>query len=103
MYRECHAGTTIGRKYARTDEIGVPYGITIDQASLEHHTATLRERDSMAQVRGTGVTLLDGPLSMLPCRPNSHSQLEKRLCFPDEHSSGCAVFFVGAIARRLRH
>ena len=47
----CAAGTTIGRKYARTDEIGVPYGITIDQATLEDSTATLRERDSMAQVR----------------------------------------------------
>ena len=46
----CAAGTTIGRKYARTDEIGVPYGITIDQATLADSTATLRERDSMAQV-----------------------------------------------------
>ena len=43
--------TTIGRRYARTDEIGVPFGVTVDGASLEDGTATLRERDSMAQVR----------------------------------------------------
>lgn len=43
--------TTVGKRYARTDEIGVPFGITVDGASLEDGTVTLRERDSMAQVR----------------------------------------------------
>jgi glycyl-tRNA synthetase len=43
--------TTVGKRYARTDEIGVPFGVTVDGASLEDGTATLRERDSMAQVR----------------------------------------------------
>ncbi|XP_058452820.1 glycine--tRNA ligase isoform X2 [Malaya genurostris] len=43
---------TIGRRYARTDEIAIPYGITIDFDTLnEPHTVTLRERDSMKQVR----------------------------------------------------
>jgi glycyl-tRNA synthetase len=43
---------SIGRRYARTDEIAIPFGITIDFDSLaEPHTATLRERDSMGQVR----------------------------------------------------
>ncbi|CAM6000212.1 unnamed protein product, partial [Sphagnum balticum] len=42
----------IGRRYARTDEIAVPFAITIDFDSLkEPHTVTLRERDSMQQVR----------------------------------------------------
>jgi len=50
---------SIGRRYARTDAIAVPYGITIDFDSLnEPHTATLRERDSMKQVRA--------PVSELP-------------------------------------
>ncbi len=44
-------GTTIGKRYARTDEIGVPYAITVDYDSLQDRTVTLRERDSMAQVR----------------------------------------------------
>jgi glycyl-tRNA synthetase len=43
---------SIGRRYARTDEIAIPFGITIDFDSLQSpHSATLRERDSMAQVR----------------------------------------------------
>ncbi|KAF5308768.1 hypothetical protein FQR65_LT06000 [Abscondita terminalis] len=43
---------SIGRRYARTDEIAIPYGITIDFDTLnEPHSATLRERDSMEQVR----------------------------------------------------
>ncbi|EFN58464.1 hypothetical protein CHLNCDRAFT_34068 [Chlorella variabilis] len=44
-------GTTIGKRYARTDEIGVPFAITIDYQTVEDSTATLRERDSTAQVR----------------------------------------------------
>ncbi|XP_056644958.1 glycine--tRNA ligase [Diorhabda sublineata] len=43
---------SIGRRYARTDEIAIPYGITIDFDSLkEPNSVTLRERDSMNQVR----------------------------------------------------
>jgi len=43
---------SIGRRYARTDEIAVPYGITIDFDTVKQpHTATLRDRDSMNQVR----------------------------------------------------
>ncbi|XP_022820643.1 glycine--tRNA ligase [Spodoptera litura] len=43
---------SIGRRYARTDELGVPYAITVDFDTIkEPHSVTLRERDSMAQVR----------------------------------------------------
>ncbi|CAC5391735.1 GARS [Mytilus coruscus] len=43
---------SIGRRYARTDQISIPYGITIDFDSLKSpYTATLRERDSTKQVR----------------------------------------------------
>ncbi|OQX93852.1 MAG: glycine--tRNA ligase [Tenericutes bacterium 4572_104] len=41
----------IGRRYRRADAIGTPYCITIDQQTLEDDTVTVRERDSMAQVR----------------------------------------------------
>ena len=42
----------IGKRYARTDEVAIPFGICVDFDSLkEPHTATLRERDSMLQVR----------------------------------------------------
>ncbi len=42
---------TIGRRYRRNDEIGTPYSITIDYRTLEDGTVTIRERDSMKQVR----------------------------------------------------
>jgi len=41
----------IGRRYRRQDEIGTPYCITIDFESLEKNDVTLRDRDTMAQVR----------------------------------------------------
>ncbi|HJJ88989.1 MAG TPA: glycine--tRNA ligase [Methanocorpusculum sp.] len=41
----------IGRRYRRQDEIGTPICITIDYETKENATATLRERDSMKQVR----------------------------------------------------
>lgn len=45
------SSSTIGRRYARTDEIGIPFGITIDFQTLEDETVTLREINSMEQVR----------------------------------------------------
>jgi len=44
-------GQSIGKRYARTDEIGIPYGITIDFQTVQDNTVTVRERDSMSQVR----------------------------------------------------
>ena len=42
---------SIGRRYARADEQGIPYCITIDFDSLEDHSVTIRERDSAKQHR----------------------------------------------------
>jgi len=42
---------SIGKRYARADEIGVPYCITIDYDSLKDNTVTVRERDSKEQSR----------------------------------------------------
>lgn len=44
-------GNTIGKRYARTDELGVPFAVTVDYQTIEDDTVTLRERDSTAQVR----------------------------------------------------
>jgi len=41
----------VGRRYRRQDEIGTPYAITVDSDTLTHQTVTLRDRDSMEQVR----------------------------------------------------
>ena len=42
---------TIGRRYSRSDELGVPYGVTVDFESLVDQAVTVRDRDTMAQVR----------------------------------------------------
>jgi glycyl-tRNA synthetase len=41
----------LGRRYARADEIGVPFAVTVDFDTLRDDTVTIRERDSMIQVR----------------------------------------------------
>lgn len=40
-------GTSIGKRYARTDELGVPFAVTVDSTS----SVTIRERDSKDQIR----------------------------------------------------
>jgi glycyl-tRNA synthetase len=42
---------SIGRRYRRHDEIGTPFAVTVDFESLEDRAVTIRERDSMEQVR----------------------------------------------------
>ena len=37
------SGHAIGRRYARTDELGIPFGITVDNDTLVDDTVTLRE------------------------------------------------------------
>ncbi|GAA56791.1 glycyl-tRNA synthetase [Clonorchis sinensis] len=58
---------SIGRRYARTDQIAIPYGITIDFDTINKSpaSATLRERDSMKQIRV--------PLAELPSLVNDLS------------------------------
>ncbi len=46
------SGASIGKRYARNDELGTPFGITIDFESVKDGSVTLRERDSTKQVRG---------------------------------------------------
>jgi glycyl-tRNA synthetase len=44
-------GGSIGRRYARMDEIGTPYCVTIDFDTLKDDTVTVRHRDSREQER----------------------------------------------------
>jgi glycyl-tRNA synthetase len=44
-------GGSIGRRYRRQDEVGTPFCVTIDYTTLEDGTVTIRDRDSMEQVR----------------------------------------------------
>ena len=42
---------SIGRRYARSDEIGIPFNITVDHDSIKSNTVTIRDRDSTKQIR----------------------------------------------------
>jgi glycyl-tRNA synthetase len=60
----------IGRRYRRQDEIGTPFAVTVDYETKENSTVTLRDRDSMKQVRipitklpETIVALIDGSIT----------------------------------------
>jgi glycyl-tRNA synthetase len=45
------SGATLGKRYSRNDELGIPFACTVDFQSIQDGTVTLRERDSMAQIR----------------------------------------------------
>ncbi|HTD58946.1 MAG TPA: glycine--tRNA ligase [Solirubrobacteraceae bacterium] len=51
MQSEYDEGGSIGKRYRRQDEIGTPWGVTVDHQSIEDGTVTLRDRDSLAQDR----------------------------------------------------
>ncbi len=52
---------SIGKRYRRQDEIGTPFCITYDFDSLENNTVTVRDRDTMEQIR-IGIDELEGYL-----------------------------------------
>jgi glycyl-tRNA synthetase len=47
------SASSIGKRYARNDEIGTPFAITVDFQSVKDRSVTLRERDSTQQIRTT--------------------------------------------------
>jgi glycyl-tRNA synthetase len=51
MSAEYDTGGSIGKRYRRQDEIGTPWGITVDHQTMEDDTVTLRDRDSLDQSR----------------------------------------------------
>jgi len=55
----------IGRRYRRMDEAGTPFSITVDTQTLQDETVTVRERDSMEQVRVSISSLLNYLLDKL--------------------------------------
>lgn len=42
---------SIGKKYARQDEIGTPFCVTVDFQSLENSSVTIRDRNTLIQTR----------------------------------------------------
>ena len=51
MQAEYDEGGSIGKRYRRQDEIGTPFGVTVDHQTLEDDTVTVRDRDTLEQER----------------------------------------------------
>jgi len=51
-------GGSIGRRYRRQDEAGTPFGITIDGQTSQDQTVTVRDRDTLQQVRVASGSLI---------------------------------------------
>ncbi|CAE7829265.1 unnamed protein product [Symbiodinium microadriaticum] len=49
---------TVGRRYARSDEIGIPFGVTVDFQTLIDKSVTVRDRNTMSQIRVPGSALV---------------------------------------------
>lgn len=84
---------SIGRRYTRTDELGVPYAVTVDFDSIqEPHTVTLRERDSMTQVR---LPLADVPVVVRDLSNSRKSWVDVQSKYPkfeqQENAKGAAA------------
>ena len=48
---EYDSGGSIGKRYRRQDEIGTPFGVTVDHQTMEDDTVTLRDPDTLEQER----------------------------------------------------
>lgn len=72
------SGVSIGKRYSRNDELGIPFGITVDYQSVEDNTFTLRDRDSTKQVRGSLDQILEAISKMVKGK-ETWSDVQKRL------------------------
>ena len=59
------SSATIGKRYSRNDEIGTPFGVTIDFQTIQDGTLTLRERDTTRQVRAEEDKIIDAILALV--------------------------------------
>jgi glycyl-tRNA synthetase len=59
MPAEYDTGGSIGKRYRRQDEIGTPWGVTVDHQTMEDDTVTLRDRDTLDQSRIAVAELAD--------------------------------------------
>jgi glycyl-tRNA synthetase len=51
------SSASIGKRYSRNDELGTPLGITVDFQTVKDNTVTLRDRDTMTQVRASEIEI----------------------------------------------
>ena len=80
---------SIGRRYARTDAIGIPFGITVDFDTVKTNTATLRERNSTRQIRaevGNTSHCYTITTCSLSHHAYRHTMLTVTTCIPSHHA-----------------
>ena len=91
------SGAAIGRRYARADELGIPFALTIDYQSLPDNaepTLTLRERDTTAQIRVPVHLRL--PQLMMISTPGSRSNSFRFLCVQNQEVAAVVASLVEA-------
>ncbi|KAJ5931233.1 hypothetical protein N7516_005722 [Penicillium verrucosum] len=59
------SSASIGKRYSRNDELGTPFGITVDFQSVQDSTFTLRDRDTTKQVRASEDEILQAVKSLV--------------------------------------
>ncbi|WEW57088.1 Glycine--tRNA ligase 1, mitochondrial [Emydomyces testavorans] len=84
-YRVDNSSASIGKRYARNDELGTPFGITVDFDTVKDDSITLRERDTMQQVRAPMEDILAAVKNLVD-GVESWEQVSKRL--PEFASQG---------------
>ena len=72
------SSASIGKRYSRNDELGTPFGITIDFQTVKDKTITLRERDSTKQLRASQEDICHAIEALVRGR-ESWEQVSKRL------------------------
>jgi glycyl-tRNA synthetase len=50
---------TVGKRYARTDECGIPFAITVDNRTMSDNSVTIRELHTTKQIRLTTDQMLE--------------------------------------------
>ncbi|KAF2488588.1 glycyl-tRNA synthetase-like protein [Lophium mytilinum] len=58
------SNASIGKRYSRNDELGTPFGLTVDFQSVKDKTYTLRDRDTTKQVRAGEDAILEAIVSL---------------------------------------
>ncbi|KAJ2095591.1 Glycine--tRNA ligase 1, mitochondrial, partial [Coemansia sp. S100] len=69
------ASASIGRRYARNDELGTPFAITVDFQTADDGTVTLRERDTTKQIRAS----VDEIVELVKCLVNGSTSWDEVL------------------------
>lgn len=72
------SSASIGKRYSRNDELGTPFGITVDFQSVKDNTFTLRDRDTTKQVRASEDEILKA-IKLLVDGEETWEDVRKRL------------------------